>query len=268
MNIPPKYREKLLGLILAINEGMENKKMRSNIGYKLLDLFDADFYGSYGWDSTNNRFCDEAFLNLDPGNHENYVNYYQNLDLIADRLKDKTQATLTSEVVSQSELIKTEFYNDFLAIDGLYRGLELRVIDNSQYLGDFRIWRRKGKSDFDPNDVEIMELIKPHLRSALNKNNYIRYLENQNLIPTQKNLSNYSENTDHQEKFQDFHLTKREWQVFEKLMEGKGDKVIASELHIEFTTLRSHIKNIFRKTETHNRTELCALLAKWKYPQN
>ena len=50
-------------------------------------------------------------------------------------------------------------------------------------------------------------------------------------------------------------LTAREKEVLKYLVEGKGNKIIAGSLFISCETVKSHIKNIFRKLDVINRVE-------------
>jgi len=50
-------------------------------------------------------------------------------------------------------------------------------------------------------------------------------------------------------------LTLREKEVLQYLAEGKGNKEIANALYISVETVKSHIKNIYRKLDVHNRVE-------------
>lgn len=56
------------------------------------------------------------------------------------------------------------------------------------------------------------------------------------------------ENTKH-------NLSVRELQVLEQLVKGQPNKRIAQFLHIEETTVKLHLRSIFKKLEVHNRTE-------------
>ena len=56
-------------------------------------------------------------------------------------------------------------------------------------------------------------------------------------------------------KGQDFTLTLREKEVLRSLIEGKGNKEIAEILSISTETIKSHIKNIYRKLDVTNRIE-------------
>ena len=57
-------------------------------------------------------------------------------------------------------------------------------------------------------------------------------------------------------------LTKREIEVLNLLAESKSNKEIAAELHISEETVKSHVKNIFRKLNFKSRTEAASYF--WK----
>ena len=54
-------------------------------------------------------------------------------------------------------------------------------------------------------------------------------------------------------------LTRREKEVLQLLSQNLSSAEIAQQLHISLTTIASHRKNIFRKTQTHNVLELVQL---------
>lgn len=60
----------------------------------------------------------------------------------------------------------------------------------------------------------------------------------------------------------DFHLTKREKELLELLMEGLSYKEIAARCYISVETMNSHIKNIYQKVDVHSRAQLAALFRK------
>lgn len=64
----------------------------------------------------------------------------------------------------------------------------------------------------------------------------------------------------HQYKFQSFcqvyHLTKREQEVFQLLLENEKNQVIADTLHLSLGTVKTHIHNIFIKLNINKRTEI------------
>ncbi|NER15368.1 hypothetical protein GWK08_18075 [Leptobacterium flavescens] len=55
---------------------------------------------------------------------------------------------------------------------------------------------------------------------------------------------------------QAFELTEREREIAHLILSGKKNKDIAALLFIELSTVKSHINNIYKKTEVKNRREL------------
>lgn len=57
-------------------------------------------------------------------------------------------------------------------------------------------------------------------------------------------------------------LTSREEEVLFALQKGKTYKEIAEELYVSFETVKSHVKNVYKKTNTHSKKQLKSLLNK------
>lgn len=51
-------------------------------------------------------------------------------------------------------------------------------------------------------------------------------------------------------------ITERELEVIEKALSGKSNKIIATQLFIEESTVKNHLKNIYKKLNVKSRTEL------------
>ena len=56
-----------------------------------------------------------------------------------------------------------------------------------------------------------------------------------------------------------FGITEREKDIIRHLLQGKGDKEISYLLHLSFNTVRSHIRNIYKKCRVQNKVELVNL---------
>jgi len=57
-----------------------------------------------------------------------------------------------------------------------------------------------------------------------------------------------------------FKFTKREADIIDALVQGKNNPQIAKQLNISENTVKTHIKNIYKKTGANNRTELAYVL--------
>ena len=59
---------------------------------------------------------------------------------------------------------------------------------------------------------------------------------------------------------EEYHLTKREMEIAQSVAEGLTNKEIAEKLFISQFTVETHLKNIFEKIGTRNRTELATYI--------
>ena len=142
---------------------------RSVIFLDVVRLLRGDFAASYVWDTRRRRFDEALSFNMQPGNLRRYEDWYQFRDPMTFELRARRRATLVDEVIAREKLERTEFYNDFLARDGLHHGINMFVFDGERDLGDLRIWRAKGRPDFSERDTDLLDALEPHLRRALLK---------------------------------------------------------------------------------------------------
>ena len=109
-----------------------------------------------------------SYLNMSPQNLRLYEQYYQFHDPITFKMQPYRRAVSVNEVIAQQDLINTEFFNEFLAKDGLYYGINIYVYDKgNRNIGDFRIWRSRKRDNFDRRELEILDMIAPHFRNAM-----------------------------------------------------------------------------------------------------
>jgi DNA-binding CsgD family transcriptional regulator len=161
-------------------------------------------------------------------NLRRYEDWYQFRDPMTFQLRARRRATLVDEVIPRAKLVRTEFYNDFLARDGLHHGINMFIFDGERDLGDLRIWRGRGRPDFSERDTGLLDALEPHLRRAL-------------LRCGRRNG-----------------LTARENEVVALVARGCTDRDIARVLGIGFGTVRTHLTNAMAKSGCANRAELAA----------
>ena len=144
-------------VMVTLAEPHEEAQIRQRIGEQLLGLLEADHYASYVWNDEAGIFMDRVALNMCPRNLSAYEAYYQYHDPITSLLQQRRGPTLVGQVMPQSELVRTEFFNDFLYRDGLYWGVNLYAWDGDRNIGDMRIWRGRRRDNFDAESVGILE---------------------------------------------------------------------------------------------------------------
>lgn len=154
-------------IIERLNAPQDATSLRRELGEDLLRLLHADQFASYVWNPERRVFEQAVFLNMSADNLARYESYYQYRDPITPHLQRRRRATPVQTVMPQTSLEKTEFFNDFLARDGLHHGINVYAWDAKRNTGDLRIWRRRGRREFDARDITLLEFIKPHFRNAM-----------------------------------------------------------------------------------------------------
>lgn len=200
----------------------------------LITLLRADEGCSCIWRETDQRFCESIHVGYPPELGSLYDDWYQFNDPITSRLRAARRATIIDEVLDRRELTKTEFYNDFLQRDAAEWGINIYIFDqHDRDLGDFRIWRRRGKTNFDEREKVLLDVVEPFIRSAL--------------LRTNAHCDG---------------LTAREREITELVSRGCTDNDIARVLGISFGTVRTHIGRVLSKLGCANRAELAAVFIK------
>jgi len=217
--------------------------LRLAVGTDLLALLQADHFASYAWDDAAQRFGDRAALHMDDANLQAYEAYYQYRDPITHQLRQRRAPTLVTQILPQHELMKTEFFNDFLARDGLHHGVNLFAWDGERNLGDLRIWRSRQRGPFDRDTLDLLRLVQPAFTGALRRLRD-RPVDAALVAPVPASPDPWQG------------LNGRAREIAQALCAGWPDKKIAAELGIGYSTVRTHVDALFERFGVHNRTEL------------
>jgi DNA-binding CsgD family transcriptional regulator len=231
---------RLFGLLA---EDLAEREVRERIGHHLLELLSADYYASFVWDTPARRFGRGVWLNMSPDNLASYDAYYQYHDPITLKLQARRDPTLVTQIMPQRELMRTEFFNDFLARDGLHWGVNVYSYAGQRNIGDLRIWRSRRRENFDIRTLELLRLVEPAFTGALIRAGGARPLATPGPIGGPR-------------------LSQRELEVALMICEGLPDKVIAHRLGVELSTVRTYLKRIFDKLGVNRRGVVAAVLAR------
>jgi DNA-binding CsgD family transcriptional regulator len=235
MMLTTNQRTALKQIFGLLAEDLHEREIRARIGGALLDLMQADHFASFVWDARLTRFGGGLWLNMDDGNLARYDAHYQFHDPITFALQSRRHATAVSEVMPHANLQRTEFFNDFLARDGLHWGINLHAFDGRRALGDLRIWRGRQRREFDDHDRALLDLIEPAFVAALRR-------------CTGRHDAAWTRG-----------LSARERQVALCVGRGLTDKQIAHELDVGVATVRTYVQRLFAKTGAPRRAALAAL---------
>jgi DNA-binding CsgD family transcriptional regulator len=229
---------RVMGLLAESHGELE---VRTLVGGLMLDLLGAQYYASYVWDDDHKRFGSGVRINMDPANLAKYEHHYQYHDPITFKLQQHRFAVRVSNVMPQEQLVRTEFFNDFVAKDGLYWGANLFAWSNQENIGDLRIWRDKRSGDFSSTEIKLLDLVRPALVGALRRG---------------RKAAGGVQSTGAEKV-----LSHREREVARLVVRGLHDKEIARQLGISITTVRTHIEHVFRKLHVTSRMALAHKLA-------
>jgi len=227
-----------------LSEDLGERAVREAIGYHLLELLEADYYTSFVWQDATRRFDKAVFLNMDPKNLASYDSYYQYHDPITFKLQARREATLVTQVMPQRELMRTKFFNDFLARDGLHWGVNAYSFVGDRNIGDVRIWRSRRRDNFDAHTLELLRLIGPAFTGALAR-----------ASGGQAAAEPYGQSPI-------LKLSVREFEIARMIADDLSDKEIAHRLEVEISTIRTHLNRIFDKLGVRRRSGVASLFAR------
>jgi len=220
-------------IVCCIQQNAGAPDLRAMILPDVVRLLRADFGASFVWNAKAEQFESRFGFNVDPSNMKRYDEWYQFRDPITAKLRARQKPTFVDEVMPRSQFQKTEFFNDFLAFDGLHHGINMYIFDQGIDVGDFRIWRAVNSPEFAEREKSILEVLEPFLQRSLRK------------LPSR--LAG---------------LTPREQGIAELVAKGCTDRDIARILKIGFGTVRTHLNRAMEKQGCANRAELAALIAR------
>jgi DNA-binding CsgD family transcriptional regulator len=247
--------------ILTLPGGSVN--VRQRLVEPLANLLNADYVASLVWDESAQRFGQGVSCRADERDVNAYQAQYQFSDPLPGLLRTRRYPTLVTQVIPQRELVASDFFNRFLRPGSMYWGLNVFAHDGQQDVGDLRIWRCRGKGNFDTNELEILRLIYPSMVNALSGARQVSLQDNaldasQVRLPSSlKRSSLLAVNT--QLAYQ-HGLSRREAQIAHWVAQGLSDKEIAKAAGIAFTTVRTYLSQTLKKTACANRKELIAYL--------
>jgi DNA-binding CsgD family transcriptional regulator len=224
-------------------------ELRTALAKPLMELLDADYVASFVWNESEGRFADGISTGVNPAHLTAYENDFQYRDPISHELRARRYPTLVTQVVSQRDLVKTEFFDGFLKDEGLYWGVNLYGYDGAVDVGDLRIWRQRQKHNFGASEIELLRVIYPAFVTALarSRSDNIAGIASHAPMTTARAVDILMRSTS---------LSRREAEVTNLVALGRSDKEIARELGIGFTTVRSHLKNTFQKLGCDSRIQL------------
>jgi DNA-binding CsgD family transcriptional regulator len=251
MNLSHKEADIAFETMRELASGHDSAELRLKVGSLLLRLFDAQYFASYVWDYRSHTFAQRVSINMDDANLTNYERHFQFCDPITPTLQRRKAATCVTEIISRRRLERTEFFNDFLARDGLHYGINFYAYASGRNIGDLRIWRSRRKRDFSRRDAAILDAIgAAFTRSLLNAR-----LKDTAPAMDMDVLARIERAADR------LGLTRRQKEIAAAMLLGGSDRAIADDLCIALPTVRTHIRALYQKFGVTSRMQFARAVA-------
>jgi len=251
MNLSHKKAGIVFKIMRELVADHNSTELRRSVGSLLLDLFDAQYLASYVWNDGDQRFENRVSINMDDSNLGNYERHFQFCDPITPILQRRRKATCVSEIISRSRFEKSEFFNDFLARDGLHYGINFYAYSGGRNIGDLRIWRSRQKEDFSRREAAMLDAI----GEAFGRSLLISCLKEKRRSGGDVDILACVERAG-----EHIGLTRRQKEIAAAMLFGSSDRVIADELCISLPTVRTHIQTLYRKLGVSSRTQFARAL--------
>lgn len=236
-----------LGSVMRLTaEASDGTALRAALAVPMLTLLEADQYVSMVWDTQSERFTGFTSANVSQHSLRRWDQYFHTIDPLTVPMMKLRRPTVATQIMCQSNLQKTEFFNDFLVQERMHWGVNVYFFDRQECVGDFRIWRKHHRGNFEANDIELLRLVEPAITGALGRLHWLGHdaPSEQTSEMAEEVLQKVSG------------LSKREAEVAWLVACGCPDKLIARQLSMGHPTVRFHLANCFKKLQSENRTSL------------
>jgi len=196
-----------------------------------------------------------AAVGVDPTSRKSYEEYFVSRNPWLPRHKVLAGNVVTGEqILSNRELVKTEFYNDFLKPNSwLHTCSIVTKVEESTFSSVYAVRSPRNRA-FTPDEIGLCWYLAPHLKTAARIRQRIDDLEatfGRLLVGEMdtKTLAKLS-------------LTPAETRLAIALFKGQSVEAYAKEARISINTARWYARQIYAKTGVKRQTELIHMLLK------
>jgi DNA-binding CsgD family transcriptional regulator len=248
MHLATNQTHALGNVMRLLAEATDGDALREALALPMLELLDADQYVSMVWNAGARRFERFTAVNMSADSLRHWDDHYRFVDPLTFPMMERRRPTVATQILRHPELAKTEFFNDFLRPEHMHWGINVYFFDRDTAVGDFRIWRKRDRGNFESSEVEILRLVEPAIAATLGRLHWDRH--DAPVSAVTERAEELLQRT--------ARLIQREAEVAWLVACGCPDKQIARRLEMRYPTVRFHLANAFRKTQTDNRSALAS----------
>ena len=238
MMLTAEARRSLDDVLDVLDADVASAALRSDLAAPLMQLLRADFFASYVRDPDGAGYGHRVSVNMGDANLARYETYFQFNDPLTPRMAAQGRAAIVDRVLDRRTLEHSEFYNDFLAVDGLHHGINYFAYRDGRHLGDLRLWRARSGPPFDDDDLVLLDLVATAFRARLS----LEHARTETVLP--QRLAEP--------------LTARERQIAVAVADGATDRELCARFHLSYGTVRTHLSHIFENWGIDSRLGIVA----------
>lgn len=222
----------------------EFNEMRHSVleALQFLIIFDsAGFFLSSK--ETPYKLTDPIGINVSKEELSRYLENYQDLDYTRWTFAAPSgKAYRETDLLQDNTRVNTPYYQAMFTSLEMHYSMLLTIIYKGTFLGVINLLRKKEQGDFSDKEMFLFELLGSHLN--------FRLYEGPSEEPVPKKLPTKTQ------LIETHHLTLREAEITQMLMNGISRESICKSLCISPNTLKKHIVNIYKKLNISSITEL------------
>ncbi len=146
--------------------------MREEVLYQLEKIFRCDKCTFFLADSSFKKLDYSGVVNLGFEKEwmEKHIQHYHEMDPHVPGLLHNPPIVTTQQIVTFKDLIRSEYYNDFLKPQSIHFQMDMILRSGKRLLGVLAFLRPQSTEDFSSRDRAKAELIMPYLVEILGKN--------------------------------------------------------------------------------------------------
>lgn len=151
-----------------------------------------------------------------------------------------------SDLIKQDLRANSLYYKECLEKHGLIYACGMIIAINKKTIAAMALYNDQGSGDFSDDDIFVLNYLLPHMEFAFEP--YYHQLLSQDatayILKTQ------------------YHLTDREIEIIQFILEGNSNHEIAKKLFVQTNTIKKHVYNIYAKFKVSSRTQLFQFILK------
>ena len=177
---------------------------------------------------------------------EDYARKFWALDpMHPSRFEEKQTVVISnSTIMEDSAWRETEIFKGFYRPNGYFHNCDIFLKQKDRIVAVLSLVRKNADQPFTPREIELLNQVQPFVEYSLGA----IYVSNR--VHNRSSLS------------AEYRLTAREVDVVEIAMTGVSNKVLCKHLDISLPTLRTHMQNIYTKTNVRSNAELISKLGR------